>query len=137
MAPKDIALRPRKVETSRGTLIPLPSLQVELSLPTGFPIPEDATIQVLRERTNGLVESRELSSEVLEVAFPAVPAEPLKVVASLPPFRQSEVIDLSDGADGELVMTMQALGVSGTVYRGDEPWPAHVEFGFGRDRSTG
>lgn len=129
LPPREIPLRVGKVETYRGALAPLPSLEVTVTLPEGFPLADDAAVEVLREATGESVISLNLVAAGT-VTVPAVPAEPLKVVLSLPPFRQSEAVDLSDGTDGEVTFHFKAYLVTGVVYRGDEPHPADLEFGF-------
>jgi 5-hydroxyisourate hydrolase-like protein (transthyretin family) len=86
------------------------------------------TIEVTELPARRPVVRREASTRTQIVTFEHIPAGPLEVTLAVPPWRFAERVDLSDGADGEVVFQPSPIEVRGTVYRGTEEHPATVTF---------
>ena len=127
---QDIALRTGRVETYRGSLRDLPRLSVQVDLPAELASRENGEVELLtfpeRERLAG----QPLVKGGGRLVFDRVPARQLEVVVDLAPWRFAAQPDLSDGLDQEVEIRPEAVQVSGTVYRGDQPHQATVTFRF-------
>lgn len=125
--PQDIPLRPRRVESFNGFLVPLPDLDVALDLPPEIEV-EALWITVSTETEAAPLRRIELTAGDRSARIEALPAEPLRVTLEVPPWELEEKVDLSDGLDHQITLRSQPIRVSGTVYFGDDEHPAIVTF---------
>ncbi len=131
LPPRDIPLRPGKVETVRGELGLLPGIDVTLDLPDALK-PDRITLAVRAaagdpEPLRRVVLPRDTGAH----RFDALPAAPLDVVLEAPPWIAHRTVDLSSGEDSSVEFRPQAIAVRGTVYRGAKPARAEVAFRTG------
>jgi len=112
------------VTYARIPLIEKPSLRVTLLLPPGL----KGARRLVVEDHGEAAASKDLSTDELEVIFHHLPAQRLlvRLYAGIWEFR--EEVDLSAGADREVLFQPSAYHVHGRVYVGDEPTEATVEF---------
>ncbi len=127
LEPQDIVLRPGKVESYRGNLRPLPKLDVELELPARWS-EEELTLEVQAESDGSLLRSAKLEPGSLRHRFEALPTSLLRVMLAVKPWAVYEPADLSSGEDLTIVLHPETVELTGTVYVGDEGYPALVEF---------
>lgn len=135
--PAEIALRPGRVETFRGELLPLPFVDVRLDLPD----------EIVPRALDLRVRTRDLGSPITERALPLdrkasvrldnLPATELTLSLSIdsePGWTLKETVDLSDGQGREVVFRADPIRLSGRVYLGDEPTAATVRIGTDRNQ---
>lgn len=131
LAPRDVPLRPGKVETVRAELGLLPGIDVTLELPDALE-PDHITLAV-RAAAGDLEPLRRvvLPRDTEAHRFDGLPAAPLDVVLEAPPWIAHRTVDLSSGEDGSVEFRPQAIEMRGTVYRGARPARAEVAFRTG------
>ena len=131
LAPRDVPLRPGKVETVRAELGLLPGIDVTLDLPDALKA-DRITLAVRAAAGNPEPLRRVVLPRDAEAhRFEALPAAPLDVVLEAPPWIAHRTVDLSSGEDGSVEFRPQAIEVRGTVYRGAKPARAEVAFRTG------
>lgn len=127
LAPRDIVLRPGRVENHRDRLQRLPNLDVELLLPPD-PQQQSLTLSVFRGIDWQKLSEIELGAETTSFRVESLPTEPLWISLRRSPWVFYEKIDLSDGDDSLVVFRPEAIEISGTVYYGDSGHPGRIRF---------
>ncbi len=127
LAAQAIVLRPGKVESYRGNLRPLPDLEVKLELPAQWS-EEELTLEVQNESDGSLLRRAKLAPGSLQHRFEALPTSILRVMLAVKPWAVYEPADLSHGEDLTITLHPEPVELTGTVYLGDEGYPALVEF---------
>ncbi|HYI11492.1 MAG TPA: carboxypeptidase-like regulatory domain-containing protein [Thermoanaerobaculia bacterium] len=121
-----VALRPGKVTTVRGELVPRPAIGVSVNM-HGEATPPEMYVDVYpaggTERLN---------------RAPVQPAEPLRidgldpsayrVVLEINRWRFRANADLTNGEDAQITWDLAPLHIEGTIHVGDHPTPARVTF---------
>ncbi len=125
LPPQEIALRPRSLEDFRADLRPLPSVDAVFELPDALRS-EKLALEVERLPGRLPVRTLELAPDARAEQLKSLPPAMLIITLHAPPWQLRQRVDLSDGADGTVVFAPQPILLSGTVYRGEEGYPATV-----------
>lgn len=112
-----------KVTTLRGELRPLPKARVSINAPLDAP---KLSIEVKRAAEAKAVRRVDVNPGVHEIE--SLPAEPLRVTLNVGEWKLTQDVDLRSGQDAALDFDVQLIAVKGTVYYGDEPARAEIEF---------
>ncbi|HVE72527.1 MAG TPA: carboxypeptidase-like regulatory domain-containing protein [Thermoanaerobaculia bacterium] len=128
--PRTLRLVPGKVTTIRSEVRPLPSAKVSVNAPVDAKLPEEVTLEVHR----GSEAVRKVAANVGVHELHELPAAALRVVLRIGQWEWDEVLDLTNGEDGQLAFDLEPLSVHGTVFHGGEPAAAEITFRNGDDR---
>ena len=127
LRPQVIELTGGEIEKFNGVLFNRPSLQVNLDLPQ-YVREEPLPLTVHRLPEGEVLASTELPGDSGGYRFTALEHGLLEVVLSthVGPFRKQ--VDLTVDDEGFVILSPDLIEVFGTVYHGEEPHPATLEF---------
>ncbi|MCP4545593.1 MAG: hypothetical protein GY835_03875 [bacterium] len=127
LSPQDVVLRKRKVESYSGVLRPLPTVEVEISLPNEMK-PTAMALEVLTAAEMRSIRRVELPPDTGVYNFEALPTEAVYVKLETPPWAYYEWLDLGTGGDHKALFQPNPIHVTGTVYRGTVEHSASLTF---------
>lgn len=122
---REIRLAPGKVTTIRDEVKPLPSAKVSIHAPADAELPEETFLVVGAKRVRVGVGVHELHD---------LPAKVLRVTLKVGEREWDEVLDLTNGEDGQVAFDLEPLTIFGTVFHGKEPAKAKISFLNGDNR---
>jgi 5-hydroxyisourate hydrolase-like protein (transthyretin family) len=112
-----------KVTTLRGELQPLPKARVTINAPLDAP---RLSLEIKRLAEAKPIRRVDIGAGVHEIE--TLPAEPLRLTLHAGEWKMNQDVDLTSGQDTNVVFDLQPINVKGTVYYGDEPTRAEIEF---------
>ena len=127
---REIRLTAGKVATIRSEVKPLPSAKVSINAPVDAKLPEAVTLEV--HRRGERLRTTEAGLGVHELH--ELPADVLRVVLRIGEWEWDEVLDLTNGDDGQIAFDLEPVNIHGTVFHGDDPAKAEITFRNGDDR---
>lgn len=131
LEPRAIVLNPGEVSSYRGSLRRLPTLEVEIHLPSEMSVEGDLSLEVKRQTDEAPVRRLSIRREAVEHRLEGLPPDRLEVVLRAPPWRFIQRVDLGDGEGQTVRFEPSPVYVTGKVYRGDRGHPATVSFATG------
>lgn len=136
LVPQEIALRSGKVDSYRGRLEELPDLSVRLEIPAALDEQRDSsepwTLNIIDGLSKDQLRTHTLPSDPQqEIKVRNLPNRHLLVALSIPPWRFTERVDLSDAVDREITLSPRAFTVHGTVRQGEDGRAAKLAFTTG------
>jgi hypothetical protein len=131
---QETRLVPGKVTTIRSRLQRLPSASVSILAPPDAVLPSETTLIVSRASDEKTVHRRRVSAGVHDVR--GLPAEPMRFTLQIGEWNLVRNADLSAASDERVTFELQPLVISGTVFYGDDPAPAEIEFFDGGQWAT-
>ena len=111
------------VTTLRSELLPLPNARLTINAPLDTP---KLSLDVRRAAEAKPLRHVDVSAGPHDIE--ALPAEPLRVTLNAGEWKTSKDIDLSPGRDAAIAFDLEPIKITGTVYYGDEPARAEIEF---------
>ena len=120
---REIVLREQRVTTVRGVIQKLPSVRVTVKSPIET-LPE-MHVSVLDGANRSI---REAPVHDLGAKLEGVPAAAARVRLESAEFSVEQPLDLSSGADAEVIFTLSPFTVQGTLYRGEDRASGEIEF---------